>query len=58
MTRAQFLNQIYAIARKKTALNHQEQMTIRSAAAMLEQSFKLILEQKQRIEQLEKGADK
>lgn len=40
MTTAQLLNGMYAIARKKSALNHQEQQLIRTAAAILEKTLK------------------
>ncbi len=42
----QLLNGMYAIARKKTELNHQEKMLIRKAAQMLEMALKKIEQQK------------
>ena len=57
MTEVQLLNGMYACARKKTALNHQEQQLIRSAAEILERSLKQVRQQRSRIRELEERVE-
>ena len=50
---AMMLNGLYAIARKKSELNHQEKQLIKSAAQMLELALRKIEEQKAQMTDLQ-----
>ena len=53
MTTVQLLNAMYAVARKKTEMNHQERTLVRTAAGILERALKEIKRQRAVIEELE-----
>ena len=50
---ALMLNGLYAIARKKSELNHQEKELIKSAAQTLEQALRKVEEQKAQMTDLQ-----